>query len=234
MICRNKLQVLPPGRATFTAVPSSTPNPPQSGAVRRRPGGRNAQVRRQVLTAVTSLLAEDGMHAITFERVAKRAHVNRATLYRRWTSVVELTSEAVGETLRQAIPMPDTGTLRGDLRQILDAAHAFLTSTEGMASVRVSLAAAGGSDLHEVRQDVWTSRFALQLEVAERGIARGEIDAGTDLRVMLEIVAAPLYFRLFIVGAGVDSDYLDRVVDFALRGAGPHSSEIHKTPIGEK
>ena len=174
------------------------------------------------------------MRAITFERVAERAHVNRATLYRRWTSVVELTSEAVGETLRQAIPMPDTGTLRGDLRQILDEAHSFLTSTQGMASARVSLATAAGSELHEVRQDVWTTRFALQLEVAERGIARGEIDAGTDLRVMLEMVAAPLYFRLFIVGAEINSDYLDHVVDFALRGAGSHTSEAHRTPVGKK
>lgn len=53
----------------------------------RRPGGRTARIRAQVLDAVRAELTEGGHEGLTMEGVATRAGVHRATVYRRWRDV---------------------------------------------------------------------------------------------------------------------------------------------------
>ncbi|MFC0111450.1 helix-turn-helix domain-containing protein [Kibdelosporangium aridum] len=50
----------------------------------RRTGGRSAQVRATVLNAGLAELVDVGFHALSLEGIAKRAGVNKTTLYRRW------------------------------------------------------------------------------------------------------------------------------------------------------
>src|SRR5579862_7114745 len=85
---------------------------------RRRPGGRTARATQAILAAVIDELAETGYAALSLDRVAARAGVHRATVYRRWASKEALTADAVLASAAQDVPPPDTGTLRGDLREL--------------------------------------------------------------------------------------------------------------------
>jgi len=55
------------------------------------------------------------------EAIAKRANVSKETLYRWWHSKTEVILDTLAERGQQTIPLPDTGTLRGDLRGFLRA-----------------------------------------------------------------------------------------------------------------
>ncbi|MFE3903268.1 TetR/AcrR family transcriptional regulator, partial [Streptomyces sp. NPDC059153] len=69
----------------------TTPTDPEPEGTRpptrRRPGGRTARIRKQVLDAVLSELGEHGYDGLTTDTVAARAGVHRTTVYRRWGDV---------------------------------------------------------------------------------------------------------------------------------------------------
>ena len=54
-----------------------------------------ARTRAAVHEALRSLFAEEGPAALTHQRVAQRAEVGRATIYRHWPRPVDLVTEAL-------------------------------------------------------------------------------------------------------------------------------------------
>ena len=92
---------------------------------RRRPGGRTARVTAAVRAATVGALTEHGWNGLTVEDVAARAGVNKTTIYRRWGDREALVADVLLTASDQQIPLPDTGSLRGDLvafaRQVRDA-----------------------------------------------------------------------------------------------------------------
>src|SRR5712692_2143971 len=68
-----------------------------------------------ILRAATDLMAERGLGAMSIEEVACRAGVGKATIYRRWPSRGALALDVFLAEFQQQQPLPDTGTLRGDL-----------------------------------------------------------------------------------------------------------------------
>src|SRR6202451_1931058 len=89
----------------------------------QRGGPRAPAAHRWVLAATLVLLASRGLAAVWIEEVAARAGVGKATIYRRWPSKGLLALDAFVMSFREEQPLPDTGTVRGDL---LDALHAWV------------------------------------------------------------------------------------------------------------
>ena len=66
-------------------------NPIVSRAIGQvRTGGRSARVVRDVLASALEVFAERGYAAFSVEEAAKRAGVNKTTVYRRWPSKADL------------------------------------------------------------------------------------------------------------------------------------------------
>src|SRR5260370_31628953 len=97
------------------------------GAHRGRP--RSQEADRAILTATVELLAERGLTAMSIEEVAARAGVGKTTIYRRWPSKGLLALDAFVASFREQQPLPDTGTLRGDLTAALRAWVRAVTQT---------------------------------------------------------------------------------------------------------
>src|ERR1700691_1881023 len=101
---------------------SSAPIPPGgSGAAPGRGRPRSEAADRAILRAATELLAERGLAGMSMEEVAARAGVGKATIYRRWRSRGALALDAFMAEFQALQPLPDTGTLRGDLLAALRA-----------------------------------------------------------------------------------------------------------------
>src|SRR5277367_3379761 len=96
-----------------------------------RPGGRTAQTRAAVFAAVEALLAEKSPAEVSMVEIAERAGVAATSLYRRWGDVRALLMEVAVERLMQDSPLPDTGTLRGDLLAWATAIAASLANPAG-------------------------------------------------------------------------------------------------------
>src|SRR5215469_889460 len=70
---------------------------------------RGAVLEQAIYTAVLSELAEVGYAELALDRVARRAQVGRASLYRRWSSKRTLVVSALSRVLPPLEQTPDTG-----------------------------------------------------------------------------------------------------------------------------
>ena len=90
-------------------------------AARVQPPGRGPKVRAAVLAATLAELADTGYAALTIENIARRAGVHKTTIYRRWTDRESLVADVLGERIALGFPIPDTGSVQDDLRQLAQA-----------------------------------------------------------------------------------------------------------------
>ncbi len=186
-------------------------------ARQQRPGGRSARVRAAVLDATLALLVEDP-DGFTIPQVAARAGVHDATIYRRWGTREALVVDAVAERVGAEVPLPDTGSLRGDVTAFVERSVAFLASPLGSRLVRATVAAPRFA-ARETRGPYWPYRLAAIGTMFERAAARGEIAPGIDPSLAAEALLAPLYFRLLISQRPLD-DTAQEVAAFVLRAVG--------------
>lgn len=182
----------------------------------RRPGGRTAITTEKIFGAVFDLLIEGGYQAVTFQAVAERAQVGRATLYRRWDDVGSLVAEAVRARAAQQIVVPDTGSLRGDLKGVLDQIARFITSPVGRAALLASLTKQAKDSEALPRDARWAARWQDIAPIFDRAKARGELPAGADTEILFAQLAGAVYFHLLVITGTLDEDWIARILDDGL------------------
>ena len=185
---------------------------------RPRPGGRSAEIRLRALRAVLDELIEGGYAGLSLDGVARRAGVHKTTLYRRWQTRERLLLEALLEFSSQAVPIPNTGSLREDLLRFLEAVVINITTPEAQAILRALVAEAGrGGPFSEAAREFWSATFRLARDVVQRGIDRGELPRDTDVDLFLETLIGPVITRALITGEPLDRSYADHVVNLLLK-----------------
>lgn len=172
---------------------------------RARPGGRAAAVVTAVRKAAFELLAERGYEAVEIPDIAFRAGVNRTTIYRRWPTKSELLLDIMLEEMQAKVPTPDTGSFEGDLTELL-VSIARVLADPAMRSLFHIMGVRAHSDdqTARAREEFWNERFAASGQIVTRAIARGEVGEGGSARAVLELGAAPLFYRMLILGETVD------------------------------
>jgi AcrR family transcriptional regulator len=172
------------------------------------------------MAAALELLAERGIDRMSIEEVASRAGVGKATIYRRWSSKGALALDAFLAEFRGQQPLPDTGSLRGDLRASLRAWVRAVTRTP----VGRILPDLIGEIQHD--QDLAVSYRERVLEplrqqhriMLDRAIARGEIPAGTDREVPLDLMFGAAQHRLLLGHLPLTDRFVRQVVDVIVAG----------------
>jgi AcrR family transcriptional regulator len=189
------------------------------GAVpRRRLGGRSAKVRSAVLEATFELAKEHGLAGFSITDVAQRAGVHPSSIYRRWGTREGLLVDALLSGVGSMAPIPDTGTLRGDLRAYLRASAAVMRDPEGALLLRLAVTMGDTASLRAVRDDYWTKAVQNASIMFDRAIERAELPLDVKVRDAVEYLVAPLYMRTLVTGGELDDEFLDGVVDMMLQG----------------
>jgi AcrR family transcriptional regulator len=188
------------------------------GAQRGRP--RSQEADRAILAATLELLTERGLAAMSIEEVAARAGVGKATIYRRWPSKGLLALDAFVASFREQQPLPDTGTLRGDLVAALRAWVRAVTETP-MGPMLTGLIAEAQHDpeLHAAWRDRVLEPLRIQRRIMlDRAIARGEIPASADQEVVLDLLFGSAQHRLLLGHLPMSEEFIREVVDVILDG----------------
>ncbi|MEV7598915.1 TetR/AcrR family transcriptional regulator [Kitasatospora sp. NPDC089797] len=179
-----------------------------------RPGGRSARVQQSVHQAVRELEAEVGREALTVPLIAARAGVTPSTVYRRWGDLRELLSDVAVERLRPDVPPADHGNLRADLEAWAVQFAEEMDSTAGRTYIRDALL----GDPEQGNAVRCSDYAAEQLKaVAVRAAGRGEAVPGVE--TLLDVVVAPLMYRILFRPSDLSAAYTDRLVAAALGGA---------------
>jgi AcrR family transcriptional regulator len=160
-------------------------------------------------------LADVGYGRLSIDAVAKRAGVGKAAIYRRWKSKQELATDVVTRVAVAAIDVPDTGSLRGDVRAYLANGREALTHRLARRIIP-DLIAVGTRDPEYgalMADRIREPRRQKAAELFDRARDRGEIAADADMEVALDMVGGALYWRQSVMQVDADDDYLDRLTD---------------------
>jgi AcrR family transcriptional regulator len=176
---------------------------------------RSAEVDERILAVTLDHLRERGYRELSIERVACAAGVGKATVYRRYRNKADLASAAIAvvSAARLAGPIPD------DTRTAL-VAHLrdFETgvATVGMGTLGSLLDERDPEALELHRERTISRGKARSKAILERAQERGEIRAGADLDIAMEMMFGAYFARRMI---GRDApDWADAAVDTLLRG----------------
>lgn len=178
--------------------------------------GRRCRPEAAIFEATLALLAEHGFAGLTMDAIAARARVGKATIYRHWGSKAELVIDAFGSLVEPA-SVPETGSLREDLRLVVRGLVAAITRPP-LARMLPPLVDAAERDarLAELHGRFTEERRRGVKGVLERAVARGQVSAGTDLDLAVDLLAGPVFYRRLISHAPLDAAVADRVVDAVL------------------
>ncbi|MCX5205319.1 TetR/AcrR family transcriptional regulator [Streptomyces sp. NBC_00237] len=177
----------------------------------RRPGGRSARVGAEVHRAVTDLINERGYGNFTVGEVAARAGVADSSIYRRWGGLETLLTDVALTRLNARSPMPDTGSLAGDLRLYAANVAREITGPDGLLLVRLAVAlSSNGQQGLQARDDLRDERTRQLQSMLDRSRERGE--PAPDALGVLDHVLAPMYIRV-LFGMELTPDYVDGLVD---------------------
>ena len=141
---------------------------------RRRHG---KELEDALLDAAWDELSEHGYATFTFEAVAERAGTSRPVINRRWKTRVELVVAAVKHNSEMnRFPLPDTGTLRGDVIALLQQVND--TRVQSAVVIMIQLGAyfqETGTAPADLRIEMIGDRVAVADLLVRRAMERGEI-----------------------------------------------------------
>ena len=194
-------------------------------ASRGRP--RSETARKAILAAAAELLLDRGLPGVSMDAVAERAGVSKATIYRWWPTKETLALDMLYNEWTKVTPQTyESGSLRLDLLALLGA-WSRLASGRPYGRVVAAL-------LMEARTDpVFSAEYQRRLVEPRRdqaravfghALERGEIPAGTNVEVAIDLLYGPLYHRLLHGHAPLDDQFVEDIVDMALRGIQPRPS----------
>lgn len=193
---------------------------------------RSERSRRAIYDAALGLVGEVGYGKTTIEAIAARAGVGKQTIYRWWPSkgavlleaFLDLGNRAAQAAGQHAAGFPDTGDLAADLKLVLRATVDELNDPAFEAPTR-ALTAEGivdpqlGAEFVQKLLDPSLQLYVTRLRAAQEA---GQVRAGVDPRIALELLVAPLTHRWLLRTLPLTHAYADAIVDYALNGIATH------------
>lgn len=193
----------------------------------RRDAGRarGAPIVDAVLSETLKELAEAGLEGLSVERVARRAAVNKTSVYRRWPTRDALVAAALEGILGSvAAKVPDTGSLRGDLLGLLSPVAGFLNDGTGRAVLRAALSESSASSVASLAARKLTQQAQSPLgALVARAHVRGEWREGVSGEQLIFLLVGALIHRAMLEHRPLSKRWLASVVDLVLFGALPRN-----------
>ena len=193
-----------------------------SGAARRRRGRPlSAGLDDRILESAVATLAEVGYAQLRLDALAARAGVAKTTILRRWPSKAAIAAAAVQRLALQTVDVPESGSLREDLRALLGNAVAMFSDGAGRFVPAMIRESGHHAEIADLLADVIQTRRDAYRRVLNRAIARHDLHPDIDQEVIIDLLIGPLWTRLLITRQPVTHTLVDEIVDAVLRAYPP-------------
>jgi AcrR family transcriptional regulator len=195
---------------------------------RGRPPSREA--RRKALRAAHDILMGEGFGRLTIEAVAARSGVGKPTIYRNWANASELAMAALMTDADDNVPSRSAhfrDALGAQLRSLVTA----FATTRGR-QIALTLAA---SDPESEMTKAFRNRVILSSRENGRRIiaaahARGEVAQPGNLEVVLDMIYAPVFYRLLVGHQELTPEFAEGLADEVTRLIGGAREQSRYVP----
>lgn len=174
---------------------------------------RVVRTRRVVLTAGRELLLEEGWDALTHAKLAERAGVGRATLYRHWPTSVSLLRDVLSDIAVMRV-VARTGALRTDLIEELESIRLQL-SEPGLGHVVATLVERSEweTDLRELKAQTSEKGTQSVRELLEAATRDGRLHPDLDVDLALARLVGVVFFERFFARRALAAKFIEAIVD---------------------
>lgn len=186
---------------------------------RDRPHGR-ARSEARILEAALELLLEVGPKGTTIEGIAKRAGVSKVTLYRWWPTRAAVIMSAFLQVGLDQLPYFESVDRRSLVNRLGRMAREFCGPTGQMIKALVGEAQFDPQVAQAFRTGYIEARRTEGRVIIEQAMADGQIRKA-DPAVVLDLIYAPLWFRLLIGHEPLNQAFVRAHVDLVLSGLTP-------------
>lgn len=157
-----------------------------------------------------------GLAGFTIADVARRAGVNPTSIHRRWGSLEGVILEVEAARLAEISPLPNTGSLRGDLLTYARTAAVDVTRPGRLAFLQALI---GARDLSQEQRSSPLLQRAAQLQtMLDRARDRGE--PSLHYTAIVDCILAPVYLQ-YLLGLSISEPDLELFVDRTLSSTTP-------------
>lgn len=180
---------------------------------------RDPRIDAAVLDATVELLAVTGYPGLLVSAIARRAGTSKPAIYRRWPSKAHLVHEAVFP-ISAATDIPDTGSLRRDLREMICRTKDVLSTPAAKAALPGLIGEmAADPSLHSALLERFGGLIGGGLnDLLAKASARGEIRPDVSAPELAEAVAGVTLLGLLTRPAALDDTWIDRTTTLLLTG----------------
>ena len=167
------------------------------------------------------------------DQVAERAGVGKASVYLRWPNKVALVADAIQHRAAVVPEVPDTGSLRDDMRTFL---RALLRGKS--AGARALAAVTGEIASNPELRAAWRKTVSATLtgcvrEILEHAIGRGEIPETSDVELLSTLPLTVLQNWRLEHDQAPDDAVVDRIVDQFYTPGPKHSAGATRRRPGD-
>lgn len=173
--------------------------------------------REKMLGAAADVILDVGVSRFSVDEVARRSGVAKTTIYRHFPDPKVMLVAALDRVMPPP-PIPDTGSLAGDLRAYLLSVHP-LFADRTLRTVFFEIYVAGWRDpeLGALAVSLLRGRAGPTRSIYERASDRGELAPDIDYPTLIEIVQGPFVMRALGRGDAMADPDVDVLVDRMLR-----------------
>lgn len=180
---------------------------------------RSEETRTDILNASYDLLIENGFAAVTVEKIAERAKVSKATIYKWWPNKAAVVMDGFLNATNVEFPIPDTGSAFEDMFIQVNNFAEFLTSRKGNVITEIIAEGQYDTKLADIyREAYFTPRRDISKQILQRGISRGELRKDLNIEVSIDLIWGPIFYRLLITGEVIDDAFIKKLINYAFEG----------------
>ncbi len=199
--------------------PFTDPSPEMASLSDRPLRKQSVRARTEVLQATRELLLEGGLKAATVDAISTRSGVSKVTIYKHWANRTMVAIDAFAEYMAENVPIPDTGTARGDMTVHLIHVGEFYASPAGAIYAQLLAQTVNDPDAREllIKRFLEGRRQVARL-LWQRGLDRGEVRRDVEVEVAIDVISGAVIFRLIAGHAPLDRIQLEAIADAVLGG----------------
>jgi AcrR family transcriptional regulator len=180
---------------------------------------RNPITQKSILVASYELLLIYGFKGVTVEKIAERAGVSKATIYKWWPNKAAVVMDGFLDAATDRLPVPDSGNVFEDVLTHATNLCRFMVSQEG----HIIATLIGEGQVDPILMEACRIRYILPrrseaLTILQKGMERGTLRQGLDLTICVDLIYGPLFYRLLVTGEPLHDMFVKQLVEAAFYG----------------